>query len=408
MALATIIHGDTISTLDLSGTNQQWVLAEDASIEIDATDQFGVNVFEGEGNSVTINGRVSLGYGATVDALQVRTDNTSVIIGAAAFLTGSTGISGNARHLTLTNAGTVIGTGQVGVGIRLDNLGDGDGTVEIRNSGFLYGDAGAMVSAEYGKVINAKGGEIIGIQCGVFNGGGADGAAGSVTNHGIIRTAGHSSNAVYMSNGDDRVVNDGALYGEVTLNGGDDWFDNRGGYVDGEIHGGSGNDTLIVDKAAYRLIEVADGGDMDTVRSSVSYRLSDNVEKLVLIGSADIKGIGTGLGDFLYGNSGKNVLRGLAGSDALYGGKGNDHLTGGADADVFHFAAGDGKDTITDFEHGVDTIDLSDWKAITNFRQVKNHAVDHGTDVWIADGGDTLIVKHLHKADLAGGDFHFL
>ena len=309
---------------------------------------------------------------------------------------------------TIVNAGTVIGAGTNGVGIMMYSGITGSGpSPEIRNSGLISGTSmGVNLQAPDGRLVNEEGGEIVGGQYGVFVGGGT-GLAATVINHGTIRTAG-SNLVLYLSIDADKVVNDGAIYGNVYLSYGNDTFDNRGGSVDGQIQGGDGNDTLIIDKAKYKLTEIAGQGDLDTVKSSVSYVLSDNVEKPVLIGSKDISGTGTARGDLLYGNVGNNALKGLAGSDNLSGGKGNDRLTGGGDADTFHFATGYGKDTITDFEQGIDTIDLSAWKEITNFRQVKGHAEDHAADLWISDGGDTLIVKHLHKADLAGGDFDFL
>lgn len=76
--------------------------------------------------------------------------------------------------------------------------------------------------------------------------------------------------------------------------------------------------------------------------------------------------IGSARADTLSGNRGNDALVGLAGNDRLIGGAGADFLVGGAGADVFVFrsAAEIGKrvgarDTIADFEHGRDRIDLS-------------------------------------------------
>jgi Ca2+-binding RTX toxin-like protein len=71
--------------------------------------------------------------------------------------------------------------------------------------------------------------------------------------------------------------------------------------------------------------------------------------------------------DRLYGWIGNDVLLGDVGDDSLYGGSGNDLLTGGGGADTFNFGndflAGDtfgslGLDTITDFQLGIDKIQL--------------------------------------------------
>jgi Ca2+-binding RTX toxin-like protein len=70
--------------------------------------------------------------------------------------------------------------------------------------------------------------------------------------------------------------------------------------------------------------------------------------------------------DSIVGGTGNDNLNGGAGADVLTGGAGADVLTGGTEADTFVFLAiGDstaaigGRDTITDFESGVDKIDLS-------------------------------------------------
>ena len=57
--------------------------------------------------------------------------------------------------------------------------------------------------------------------------------------------------------------------------------------------------------------------------------------------------------DMLYGDAGDDVLSGGKGHDILKGGAGHDVLTGGAGADTFYKGEGD---TITDFQHGIDTI----------------------------------------------------
>jgi Ca2+-binding RTX toxin-like protein len=70
---------------------------------------------------------------------------------------------------------------------------------------------------------------------------------------------------------------------------------------------------------------------------------------------------GTPFGDVLIGDGGSNSLTGLAGGDALDGGAGIDWLTGGVGADDFIFGATPGaanRDTLEDFEPGVDTIRL--------------------------------------------------
>ena len=60
-----------------------------------------------------------------------------------------------------------------------------------------------------------------------------------------------------------------------------------------EMEGRDGDDTYIVDDGGDTVIELAGEG-FDTVRSSVSYTLSNNVERLILTGSA-VSGTGNGV-----------------------------------------------------------------------------------------------------------------
>ena len=192
----------------------------------------------------------------------------------------------------------------------------------------------------------------------------------------------------------------------VALGDGDSVFDNRGGTVTSTIIGGGGDDVLIVDAAKYKLLEEASGG-TDTVKSTVTYKLSVNVENLTLIGNADIDGTGNIGDNTIRGNAGNNELKGLAGADDLFGGKGNDKLFGGADGDEFHFATGDGHDKVMDMIQGTDKIDFSGWDAVDSFTKVKSHAQDQGDDVLITAGSDSVLIVGLHKADLTAGDFVF-
>ncbi|HTH79831.1 MAG TPA: DUF4347 domain-containing protein [Ramlibacter sp.] len=134
---------------------------------------------------------------------------------------------------------------------------------------------------------------------------------------------------------------------------GDDVLD--GGKGRDTMIGGAGNDTYYVDNRGDVVVE-NNGEGVDTVYSSVSYALPDNVDNLVLSGKG-----GSGIGNDL-----DNVITGNDRANALSGGLGADTLTGGAGADKFVFTsvadspAGQGTyDVITDFsvtEH--DRIDL--------------------------------------------------
>ena len=88
------------------------------------------------------------------------------------------------------------------------------------------------------------------------------------------------------------------------------------------MYGGAGADAYFVDNAGDVVIENLNEGS-DTVYASVDYRLTANVEYLVLQGSAG-QGYGNALSNALYGTSGDNLLDGDIGADAMYGLAGND------------------------------------------------------------------------------------
>ena len=101
---------------------------------------------------------------------------------------------------------------------------------------------------------------------------------------------------------------------------GNDYLD--GGVGNDTMIGGLGNDTYFVDNAGDAIVENLESG-IDTVYASVSHALSDNIENLVLTGTA-IGGTGNALDNVIDGNSADNLLDGRGGNDYLIGRSGND------------------------------------------------------------------------------------
>ena len=118
----------------------------------------------------------------------------------------------------------------------------------------------------------------------------------------------------------------------LTGGGGKDFLDGGAG-VDSMV-GGGGDDIYLVDDTADVVAETTAQG-MDTVKSSVGFTLSTNVEALILLGAININGTGSADANTITGNSGNNGLSGAGGNDTLYGGGGTDSFAGGTGDDTF-------------------------------------------------------------------------
>jgi Ca2+-binding RTX toxin-like protein len=134
-----------------------------------------------------------------------------------------------------------------------------------------------------------------------------------------------------------------ALDNNITGNAGNNILD--GGAGKDTMSGGAGSDLYIVDNAGDVIIEAA-GIESDSVQSSVSYILSDNVENLTLTGTADLKGTGNGANNVIIGNAGNNILDGGGGSDTIMGKAGNDTYIVDSSGDVVVENADEGIDTV--------------------------------------------------------------
>ncbi len=165
----------------------------------------------------------------------------------------------------------------------------------------------------------------------LFGGSGADTLWGDLG--GTDATAGGFDGEDHLEgeDGDDRLFGEGA--DDVLIGGaGNDWLD--GGAGADTMDGGNGDDSYVVDDVADLVREAWAAGN-DTVTSSITLALPDNVENLLLVGDAALDGTGNKAGNQLVGTAGANVLLGLAGNDTLVGGAGADTLVGGPGDDIF-------------------------------------------------------------------------
>jgi len=107
----------------------------------------------------------------------------------------------------------------------------------------------------------------------------------------------------------------------ITGNSGNNVLDGHGGAD--TLIGGAGNDTYIVDDQADTILENLGEG-TDSVESSVSFTLGNNIENLTLTGTDRSNATGNAFNNVLTGNATDNILDGAGGADTMAGGAGDD------------------------------------------------------------------------------------
>ncbi|WP_439672502.1 RTX toxin exported protein [Cupriavidus necator] len=264
-------------------------------------------------------------------------------------------------------------------------------------------------------------------------------------------SAGDGNDYVDAGNGDD-IVEGGS--GDDTLlgaNGKDRVFgglgnDNlSGGNGTDAVYGGGGDDVIGSIDGSSALYTGDNGGDTlygDGYDSYADYLLGAGHESArpgndrIYGGNGDDliygdNGNNAALGgdDIIAGGNGKDTIYGEGGNDKIAGGTGGDTLSGGSGADVFVYNAvsdstAAGMDVITDFQRGVDHLDLRPVLGDTGFEWGGRQPTAHGA--WFQQsGGNTyvyvdvdgnpataeMVIKlnglhELTKSDFAGYDNH--
>ena len=180
----------------------------------------------------------------------------------------------------------------------------------------------------------------------------------------------------------------------------------------GSLKGTFGDDTFTVSSVD---VIIQDPGGTDTVRSPISFDLSQHIviENLELIGSGDINGSGNFKNNSILGNSGNNFLDGGGGFDTLAGGLGDDTYVYRDTLDLIIEKSGEGSDTIAstlnfsslaDFSiENVENLSfIGEGSATLSGNDLAN-VLTGGTqaDTFYGGEGDTLIGWH-------GSDFYYV
>ena len=294
-------------------------------------------------------------------------------------------------------------------------------------------------------------------------------ASTSVVNFGTVS----SGQTIAMLGGEntDTVVNGGIMTGDVFLEGGNDFYNAVGaGVVSQIVDGGSGDDVLrggslddIISGGLDKDLLVGRGGD-DTLLGGVGadtifggdgddeidggtasdlLRGNDGDDFInggggnnTMFGGGGDDTLLGGIGndamrgnrddDDLHGGGGNDTIRGDIGEDTITGGDGVDILTGGTDSDVFVWTdqsesgLGVNADIVTDFEIGVDRLNVSGLAATMTYvgggsftsagvGEVRVVDLANGSTRLIIDAdGDAVRDMHITIEDvqgLTGGDF---
>ncbi|MGI4847783.1 MAG: Ig-like domain-containing protein, partial [Janthinobacterium lividum] len=174
--------------------------------------------------------------------------------------------------------------------------------------------------------------------------------------------------------------------GDDKLTGGAGNDELNGGSGIDAMSGGAGDDRYFVDATGDSVTELANQG-TDTVNSAINYVLGNELENLVLAGSAT-KGTGNALNNTITGNAGDNELDGKQGNDTLVGGGGNDIYRIDSLGDVIIEGANEGA-------HDVAYVDVSGYTgSLANIDQVMyaGGTPEQAFTIEGRAGDDTIIV----------------
>jgi hypothetical protein len=180
---------------------------------------------------------------------------------------------------------------------------------------------------------------------------------GNIQLSGVENVVTWEGNDLLIGNESDNILS--AYSGDDTL---------EGGLGNDELQGSTGFDFARFTGSTGAKVNLGDAAAQETHYGTDRFL---GIEGLMGGSGAD-SFTGDSNANSLHGDAGNDILAGGIGSDTLLGGLGNDKLTGGSEADFFVFNAKlnakKNVDTITDFSHVDDRIDLENaiFKKLTN------------------------------------------
>ena len=342
-----------------------------------------------------------------------------VVINSGTINTTDAAVSFNGgSNCSLTNNGTINSSDSFALAAVVLSLGD---NLVANNTGTIT-SAGRGIAGDMTRVLNS--GDIVAADIGVFD---FSAKKFALTNSGLIvgGTVGVSAYAEGDVTGS-VVVNTGTISGQ--FGGGPTGLSVQ---MQGDIGRIINQGTLVGNVEMYCARNaVANAG---TIQGDIVFFGDVNVYAATGSGvvTGDIIGNGgtcrfqggTGI-DRLFGGESGDILNGGGGNDVIVGGTGQDVLTGGMGADSFIFAMTEDirwanrSDRITDFQSGIDHIDLSAFMAGGRFIGAALFSGTAGevryaaaTGVVFGDvNGDRLADWSLslaNRAALTGADFIF-
>ncbi|MEL7099667.1 MAG: calcium-binding protein [Pseudomonadota bacterium] len=248
--------------------------------------------------------------------------NTGTMISGG--LTSFTVFGDATSRFTFSNTGYVSGTIFSAVTSGVSNTGDIFGGITLNGAGSQLLNTGEIAGG-----INVLGGNgLLGNSGQVVGGVAFSNGSNFLLNSGLI-----AGNADFLGIGIDRASNSGVISGNVTMRDGDDIFRNTG-TVEGDLDLGDGADTYVARAGGFVEGTVIGGAGDDFMRGS------DFADTMT--GGDDNDTIyGAGGDDSLDGGSGNNLIRGGNGDDTMVGGVGDDSLYGGNGNDRLQSADGD-------------------------------------------------------------------